>query len=98
LAELAGQLPVVADPELLRFIAADAARDLKAGFKRGSFPLEEWRETALSQLALVEQEDAAVREEAAARLSSELRPHERLFGRKPDLIALAGGRTDAGGF
>src|SRR5262249_2766313 len=79
LSELAADVETAADPELLKYIAADAARDLVPGFKRGSFPLDEWRNAALLQLAEVEQEDAVIRRQAAQRLASELPVAQHLF-------------------
>jgi hypothetical protein len=97
LAELAGRLESAADPDLLRYITADAARDLMPGFKRGEFPVSQWRDVALKQLSEVEEEDASIRKQSAKRLTSKLRPEQLLFGRKGDLTVLRGGRAETGG-
>ena len=75
-----------ANPEMLQIIAADHARDLVGvGFRRGEFPLEVWRDTALRLLAEVEHRDEELREEAAHRIAS-LPERYQLFG-VPDVIA-----------
>lgn len=94
LAELASQSEWATDPELLKYIVADAARDLVPGFKRGLFPLDDWRNAALAQLASVEEEDAALRREAADRLEQQLSSEQLLFGRKSGLTLLQGGRSE----
>lgn len=68
LAELAAQ-GAASDPEMLRILAADHARDLGLSFKRGEFPLELWRRTALDMLKELEPEDEALRLDAAAKLA-----------------------------
>jgi hypothetical protein len=68
LAELAAQ-GASSDPEMLRILAADHARDLGISFRRGEFPLELWRQTALDMLKDLEPADAALRVEAAAGLA-----------------------------
>jgi hypothetical protein len=56
-----------ADPQMLRIIAADHARDLPGvRLIRGKFDLEGWRSIALQQL-----HDAAERDEAARKTSAE---------------------------
>jgi hypothetical protein len=94
LAELASASEWATDPELLKYIAADAARDLVPSFKRGQFPLDEWRNAALTQLALVDDEDAALRRDAAQRLVNQLAPEQLLVGEKSVLSLLQGGRSE----
>ncbi len=75
----------VADPEMLRIVAADHARDVEGvSVKRGVFELPQWREAALQALSRYEAHDAEQRHEAAQRLAacSEV---VQLFGR-PDVI------------
>jgi hypothetical protein len=58
-----------ADPEMLRIIAADHARDLPGiQFRRGQFDLEEWRNVALGLLEELLPKDEEARRESAARL------------------------------
>jgi hypothetical protein len=69
-----------ADPNMLQIIAADHARDLPGiKFRRGEFPVEEWRDIALKLLADLEPPDRERREVAAARLA-ELPDRDQLFG------------------
>jgi hypothetical protein len=92
LAELAMRYQAVAaDAEMLKYLAADNARDLGLPFKRGDFPLDAWQESALAQLRGLEEEDRAARMEAAERLAVELPPLAKLFGRAPKPVLLPGG-------
>ena len=92
LAEIAAADEATAtDAEMLKYLAADNARDLGLPFKRGEFPLDTWRESALMQLKPLEQEDSEARMEAAARLRQELPPLAQLFGRSPKPVVLPGG-------
>jgi hypothetical protein len=69
-----------ANPEMLRIIAADHARDLPGvRFRRGQFDLEVWRATADRILAELEPADEAAKVESAARLARH-REYEQLFG------------------
>jgi hypothetical protein len=57
-----------ADPGMLRIIAADHARDLPGlKFRRGEFPLEQWRDLAVDLLSKAEGIDADARREGARR-------------------------------
>lgn len=80
-----------ADPDMLKIIAADHARDvLDVKVRRGEFDLMGWREAADAQLSELLPEDERLREEAAQRLAA--RPERvQLFG-IPDVIE--GGRID----
>jgi hypothetical protein len=76
-----------ADPETLRFIAADHARDLPGvRLKRGEFDLDGWRELASEELEKFEPNDLERRREAAGRLRA-LPERDQLFG-APDRPAL----------
>ena len=93
-AELAEkQAEVAADADLLKFIAADFARDLGISFRRGEFPLTLWQDTARQMLAEIEQEDRTVREAAAEQMTSSLSEFELLFGRAPRPVLLPGGQS-----
>jgi len=95
LAELADkQAEVAADAELLKFIAADFARDLGISFRRGDFPLAVWQQTAREMLGEIEQEDRKVREAAAEQMASSMSEFEQLFGRPPRPVMLPGGQSD----
>jgi hypothetical protein len=69
-----------ADPDMLRIIAADHARDLPGmRVQRGRFELEMWRDAAARSLAELEPRDAELRAESARRLAA--RPEAvQMFG------------------
>jgi hypothetical protein len=96
LCEIALEAGDTADnPEMLKIVAADHARDLVGiTFRRGEFPLELWRETAIKLLSEVEPRDEELRHKAAERIAS-LSERYQLFG-VPDVIA--GPDTDAKSF
>jgi hypothetical protein len=79
------------DPEMLKIIAADHARDvLGVKVRRGEFELKVWREAADAQLATLLPEDEHIRRDSAERLAA--RPERvQLFG-IPEI--LEGGRVD----
>lgn len=92
LAEKQGEL--AADADLLKFIAADFARDLGITFRRGEFPLALWRDTAREMLSEIEQEDRQLRQAAAEELASSMSEFELLFGRAARPVLLPGGQSD----
>jgi hypothetical protein len=93
LAELAMRDQAIAtDPDMLKYLAADNARDLGLPFKRGEFPLDTWREYALAQLQSIEEEDRQARMEAAKRIAS-LPLFAQLFGRASTPVVLPGGAS-----
>lgn len=74
-----------ADHDLLKFLAADHARDLPGTtVRRGTFDLTGWRAVAEAELARVLSRDTELRTEAARRLGN-LAPAHQLFG-IPDVI------------
>src|SRR5262249_28437356 len=74
------------DPEMMRIIAADHARDLPGvQFKRGTFDLDGWRRLANEQLGKLEPRDAELRRDAAAKWEAKLKGAHYLFG-APQLI------------
>jgi hypothetical protein len=78
-----------ADPEMMRIIAADHARDLPGvKVKRGVFDLEVWRRTAEELLEELAPRDAELRMEAADHLAKTLAEQELLYGavEKPGLF------------
>jgi hypothetical protein len=69
-----------ADPELLRFLAADHARDVPGiKVRRGEFALEQWRRIALEAAAELEPRDQLLREAAAERFAA-IPLEQQLFG------------------
>jgi hypothetical protein len=69
-----------ADPDMLRIIAADHARDLPGvKFRRGDFPLENWRDLARELLSKAEPTDEQARQDAAGSISRLPELHQ-LFG------------------
>ena len=91
LAELATRdETIAADSQMLKYLAADNARDLGLPFKRGEFPLDAWRESALTQLEPLLADDRQARIEAAKRLAEELPRLAHLFGRPSRPVVLPG--------
>lgn len=89
--ELAMQADALAaDPHLMRYLAADHARDLGVVVKHGEFNLREWRELALAQLLALEEKEADLLKGTAEDLALRLEGAESLFGRrqKPMLFAV----------
>lgn len=86
-----------ADTEMMKIIAADHARDLPGvDFKRGVFPLEDWKDRALALLADLSPRDRELRENAAESLMK-LGPHAQLFGApETALVPVAGGSASEG--
>jgi hypothetical protein len=85
---------VAADPDMLKFIAADFARDLGINFRRGEFPLDLWRETALGMLGEIEEQDREARRSAAEEMTLSMSETGQLFGRAPRPIVLPGGQAE----
>ena len=75
-----------ADADLMRYLAADHARDLGVQVRHGSFELETWRDMALRQLAEIEDGEKAALKRAGRMLASELTPAESLFGRRKTVL------------
>jgi hypothetical protein len=77
------------DPEMMRILAADHARDLPGiRFRRGSFELEVWRDTAIRLLDDLAPRDQELRSEAAERLAA-LTQREQLFGAAEQFVLTA---------
>lgn len=76
---------IAVDPEMLRILAADHARDLPGvSVRKGIFDFESWRDVAGAQIAELEPRDEALRKKSAARLAQ--RPELfQLFG-LPEVI------------
>lgn len=84
--ELALELEhLAAEPERLRFLAADHARDLPGvKVRHGRFDLEQWRDLAQAELERVLPHDQEERAEAAARLRH--RPERALLFGVPEVL------------
>lgn len=75
----------IADPTMLKILAADHARGLpNVRVKRGEFELESWRTAALALLEQLGPEDERHRQEAAAALED--RPEWTLLFGTPDVL------------
>jgi hypothetical protein len=83
------------DTEMMKIIAADHARDLPGvSFKRGMFPLEEWRKQALALLKDLAPRDRELRGAAAERLEQK-DAKSQLFGvPESPLIAVAAATSE----
>ena len=79
-----------ANPDLLKFLAADLARDAGLLVKRGEFPFDEWLGFLRNSLEKFEKDDEVQRIEAAGTLEKKLNEAEQLFGAPPGLISLPG--------
>lgn len=93
LAELAAQADeIAANPELLKFLAADYAQELGVKVTKGEFELDTWRSLALEQLQRVVDKDLPLVEQAAKTWRDVLSESESLFGRRarPDLVVVPG--------
>jgi len=93
--ELAMQADALAaDPNLMRYLAADHARDLGVVVKHGEFNLKEWRELAMAQLSAVEDQETGLLKRTALDLTKALEGAELLFGRKQKSVLFAVPRHD----
>jgi hypothetical protein len=81
------------NPEILKFIAADQARDAGLSVKRGDFPFEEWQVLIAAALERHVAEDYAIREAGAQFLEQHLDDRELLFGSQKGLVSLPGSRS-----
>lgn len=89
-AELAMQADALAaDPNLMRYLAADHARDLGGIVKHGEFKLEEWRGLAQAQLASFDNKEEDLLACAANGLAKDFVSAELLFGRKQKPVLFA---------
>ena len=85
----AGEL-VAHNPEVLKYVAADQARDAGLSVKRGEFPYEAWLATIADAVDRRIGEDRTLRETAAGVLAATLDDRERLFGSRKGLVSLPG--------
>ncbi|MEO7691193.1 MAG: hypothetical protein ABIS51_18060 [Sphingomonas sp.] len=76
--------------EVLKYVAADQARDAGLSVKRGEFPYEEWLAAIADAIDRYIGEDRALRETAAVVLAVRLDDRERLFGTRKGLVSLPG--------
>ncbi|KRP85070.1 hypothetical protein AOQ72_04915 [Bradyrhizobium yuanmingense] len=88
----AGDL-IAADPDVLRYVAADQARDAGMIVKRGNFPFDEWLEAISTAISRHEADDVAIRQAAAADISH-LPERALLFGAPAGFVSLPGSHKD----
>jgi len=87
---LAKHADEAAEPDLLRFVAADQARDAGLSVTRGEFPIGEWLSSIADKLSKFEQEDLLQRQAAAETLETALEGPQLLYGARPGLVSLPG--------
>ena len=80
---------LAADPNLMRYLAADHARDLGIVVKHGEFKLKEWRDLALAQLSALEIKESGLLNLTALDLAKALEGAELLFGRRQKSVLFA---------
>lgn len=78
--------------EILKYIAADQARDAGIAVKRGEFPYEAWLSAINESLQQHEEEDRSLREGAASALLQSLSERDQLFGSRKGFVSLPGSR------
>ena len=79
--------------EILKYIAADQARDAGLPVKRGEFPYDAWLTAIDAALERHADEDRAARKAAAVKLQQGLSERELLFGTNPGFVSLPGSRV-----
>lgn len=91
LARLVDEHRLVADnPDTLRYVAADQARDAGLPVKRGDFPYEVWLTTIAAAIDQHDGDDRALRESAAKELAQRLPERDQLFGSRAGFVSLPG--------
>jgi hypothetical protein len=85
---------IVANRDVLNYVAADQARDAGIAVKRGEFPFDEWLGAIDTAIKHYEPEDRAIREAAALALSERLSERALLFGASPGVVSLPGSHKD----
>jgi hypothetical protein len=80
------------EPERLKYVAADQARDAGLQVRRGEFRFDEWVRAIEAQLNAIGAEDEAVRRAAAVAFDDRLDDREKLFGVNPQFVSLPGSR------
>jgi hypothetical protein len=76
--------------EILKYVAADQARDAGLPVKRGEFPYKEWLSVIDATLKRHIEADQVVREESAKTLQAKLSDRELLFGTTTGFVSLPG--------
>lgn len=82
----------VDNPEVLKFLAADQARDAGLSVTRGDFPFEGWLGEIASAIERLAAEDRAIREAAATEIAARFQIRDQLFGSRAGLVSLPGSR------
>lgn len=93
LASLVDEGRLTADnPDTLKYVAADQARDAGLSVKRGDFPYEAWLTSIAAAIDRHEAEDRTLREAAATELAHRLPERDQLFGSRAGFVSLPGSR------
>jgi hypothetical protein len=91
--DLAAKNTTAADPDRLKYLAADQARDAGLQVRRGEFEFADWIAAIDEQLEKLLPEDEALRARAAELLATKLSERELLFGAQPPFVSLPGSRA-----
>jgi hypothetical protein len=83
----------VSNLEILKFVAADQARDAGLHVKRGEFPYAEWLAEISIVISKIAEEDRVIREESAKVLADHLSDRDQLFGSAKGFVSLPGSRS-----
>jgi hypothetical protein len=76
--------------DILKYVAADQARDAGLTVKRGEFPYEDWLTAIAAAIDRHTDADRILREESADALAAKLTERELLFGSSKGLVSLPG--------
>ena len=88
--DLARRADEAHDPDRLRYLAADQARDAGLKVRRGEFDLDAWHDALSTERERLAEADEAARVEGAERLADRLDGTELLYGARPTLEVIPG--------
>ena len=91
--QLAAKAKDASDPDRLKYVAADQARDAGLQVRRGEFHFADWITAIDAQLKAIAGDDELVRRAAGDKLSLQLGERELLFGARPSFVSLPGSRS-----
>lgn len=80
--------------DILKYVAADQARDAGLPVKRGEFPYEAWLTAIGAALDRHTETDRVLREESVDALTAKLTERELLFGSSKGLVSLPGSNAN----
>jgi hypothetical protein len=80
--------------EILKYLAADQARDAGLPVKRGNFPYQDWLAAIAVALDRHIESDRILREESADALSTKSTERDLLFGSSKGLVSLPGSNAN----